>query len=44
METRPFGKTGESFPILSLVRPEKMQWKATDWNDPREWVPRGRGL
>lgn len=30
--------------ILPLVRPEKMRWKATDWDYPREWIPRGRGL
>jgi predicted aldo/keto reductase-like oxidoreductase len=29
--------------ILPLVRPDKMPWKAADWTDPREWVPRGRG-
>jgi aryl-alcohol dehydrogenase-like predicted oxidoreductase len=30
--------------IMPLVRPDKMAWKAVDWNDPTEWVPRGRGL
>ena len=30
--------------IIPLVRPEKMQWKATDWANPTEWVTRGRGL
>ena len=30
--------------IIGLVTPEKMQWKATDWDNPREWIPRGRGL
>ena len=30
--------------VIGLVRPEKMCWKATDWNDPREWIPRRRGL
>jgi predicted aldo/keto reductase-like oxidoreductase len=30
--------------IMPLVRPEKMRWKATDWSNPTEWVPRGRGL
>lgn len=25
-----------------LVRPDKMRWKAADWNNPVEWVPRGR--
>ncbi len=29
--------------ILPLVRPEKVPWKASDWNDPTEWVSRGRG-
>ncbi len=30
--------------IIPLVRPEKLRWKATDWENPTEWVPRGRGL
>ncbi len=30
--------------IIPLVRPEKMRWKATDWGNPTEWIPRGRGL
>jgi hypothetical protein len=30
--------------VISLVRPEKMRWKAADWNNPTEWIPRGRGL
>jgi predicted aldo/keto reductase-like oxidoreductase len=30
--------------IISLVRPEKMAWKAADWNQPVEWTPRGRGI
>jgi predicted aldo/keto reductase-like oxidoreductase len=30
--------------IIPLVRPENMRWKATDWDNPTEWVPRGRGL
>lgn len=30
--------------IISLVRPDKMPWKATDWDNPSEWIPRGRGL
>jgi aryl-alcohol dehydrogenase-like predicted oxidoreductase len=29
--------------IIPLVRPDKMPWKAADWDKPREWVPRGRG-
>jgi predicted aldo/keto reductase-like oxidoreductase len=30
--------------IIGLVRPENMRWKATEWSNPTEWVPRGRGL
>jgi aryl-alcohol dehydrogenase-like predicted oxidoreductase len=30
--------------IIPLVEPQHMPWKAADWNDPSEWVPRGRGL
>lgn len=30
--------------ILPLVRPEKMPWKAADWENPTEWVPRRRGF
>jgi aryl-alcohol dehydrogenase-like predicted oxidoreductase len=30
--------------IIPLVRPENMRWKATDWSNPSEWIPRGRGL
>ena len=30
--------------IIPLVRPDKMPWKATDWDNPSEWIPRGRGL
>jgi len=30
--------------IIPLVRPEKMRWKASDWDNPRECVPRNRGL
>jgi len=30
--------------IISLVRPDKMRWKATDWDHPTEWIPRRRGL
>ncbi|HEY9075846.1 MAG TPA: aldo/keto reductase [Anaerolineaceae bacterium] len=29
--------------ILPLVRPDKMRWKANDWNNPSEWIPRNRG-
>ncbi len=30
--------------IIPLVKPENMRWKATDWENPKEWIPRGRGL
>jgi len=30
--------------IIHLVRPEKMPWKASDWNNPAEWASRRRGL
>jgi hypothetical protein len=30
--------------IIPLVRPEKMPWKAKDWSNPTEWVPREWGL
>ena len=30
--------------IMSQVRPENMRWKATDWVNPNEWIPRKRGL
>jgi predicted aldo/keto reductase-like oxidoreductase len=29
--------------IIPLVRPENLRWKATDWENPTEWIPRGRG-
>jgi aryl-alcohol dehydrogenase-like predicted oxidoreductase len=29
--------------IMPLVRPDKLPWKATDWDKPTEWVPRNRG-
>jgi predicted aldo/keto reductase-like oxidoreductase len=29
--------------IMPLVRPDKMPWKALDWDNPTEWVPRNRG-
>jgi uncharacterized protein len=29
--------------VLPLVRPEKVYWKATDWDNPKEWIPRNRG-
>jgi predicted aldo/keto reductase-like oxidoreductase len=28
--------------IIGLVRPDKMRWKSTEWDSPREWVSRGR--
>jgi hypothetical protein len=30
--------------VLPLVKPENMPWKAPEWDDPVEWIPRGRGL
>ena len=30
--------------IIPLVKPENIRWKATDWENPTEWIPRGRGL
>ena len=27
--------------IITLVRPEKVPWKAADWDNPTEWVQRG---
>lgn len=30
--------------IIPLVRPDKMRWKATDWDHPEEWIPRRRGM
>jgi len=30
--------------IIPLVHPEKMRWKATDWDNPTEWIARRRGL
>ena len=30
--------------IINLVRPEKLRWKAADWDNPTQWVSRGRGL
>ena len=26
--------------IIPLVRPDKMPWKAQEWNNPTEWIPR----
>lgn len=30
--------------ILPCVEPENMRWKADDWNHPKKFIPRGRGL
>lgn len=30
--------------IISLVCPKNMRWKATEWGNPVEWVPRLRGI
>jgi aryl-alcohol dehydrogenase-like predicted oxidoreductase len=30
--------------IVPLVRPDKMRWNATDWNNPTGWIPRRRGF
>jgi uncharacterized protein len=30
--------------ILPRVKPENMRWKADDWNQPKAWIPRRRGL
>lgn len=30
--------------VIKLVKPENMAWKATDWENPTEWIPRRRGL
>ncbi len=30
--------------IFPLVRPEKIPWKASDWDNPTEWVSRSPGL
>jgi hypothetical protein len=29
--------------IIQLVEPAKVFWKATDWDNPTEWIPRNRG-
>jgi aryl-alcohol dehydrogenase-like predicted oxidoreductase len=29
--------------IIPLVKPENLQWKADDWENPKEWIPRNRG-
>jgi len=30
--------------IITLVQPAKIRWKAADWENPTQWVSRGRGL
>lgn len=30
--------------ISPLVKPENLRWKADDWNNPQDWITRGRGL
>jgi uncharacterized protein len=30
--------------ILPRVKPENMRWKADDWDQPKAWIPRRRGL
>ena len=30
--------------IIPLVKPENLRWKADDWENPKEWIPRRRGL
>ena len=30
--------------IIPLVQPEKMRWKAADWENPTEWISRNRGM
>jgi len=30
--------------IIPLVQPEKLRWKTTDFQNPKEWAVRGRGL
>ena len=29
--------------IIPLVEPAKVYWKANDWDNPKEWLPRNRG-
>jgi len=29
--------------IIPLVTPGNLKWKADDWNDPKDWIPRQRG-
>ncbi len=30
--------------IIALVHPQKLPWKAVDWDSPTKWAPRDRGL
>jgi len=30
--------------IIPLVKPQNLRWKADDWENPKEWIPRRRGL
>ena len=30
--------------IIALVHPQKLPWKAVEWDNPTQWAPRGRGL
>ena len=30
--------------IIPLVQPDKVHWKATDWENPTEWISRNRGM
>jgi predicted aldo/keto reductase-like oxidoreductase len=30
--------------IFPLVKPEKVRWKAADWENPTEWITRNRGV
>lgn len=30
--------------IISLVTPKNLRWKANDWDEPTDWIPRKRGL
>jgi len=29
--------------VISHVKPENMRWKASDWENPKEWITRNRG-
>ena len=30
--------------IIPHVKPENLRWKSDDWDNPKEWIPRRRGL